>query len=61
MEGKYWKRRIETVVAEYKKWRGFFMDKVFVVLLGFFATSMVIQVQIFIFSGGLRQLNFFLF
>lgn len=27
MEGKYWKRRIETVVAEYKKWRAFFMDK----------------------------------
>jgi len=28
MEGKYWKRRIETVVAEYKKWRAFFMEKV---------------------------------
>ncbi|CAK8692937.1 unnamed protein product [Clavelina lepadiformis] len=27
MEGKYWKRRIETVVAEYKKWRAFFMNK----------------------------------
>ncbi|XP_078491560.1 transcription factor protein isoform X4 [Ciona intestinalis] len=27
MEGKYWKRRIETVVAEYKKWRAFFMEK----------------------------------
>ena len=27
MEGKYWKRRIETVVAEYKKWRAFFMQK----------------------------------
>nr|CAB3263871.1 Mlx [Phallusia mammillata] len=27
MEGKYWKRRIETVVAEYKKWRAYFMER----------------------------------
>jgi len=27
LEGKYWKRRIETVVAEYKKWRSFFLDR----------------------------------
>jgi len=28
LEGKYWKRRIETVVAEYKKWRAFYVTKV---------------------------------
>jgi len=26
LEGKYWKRRIETVVAEYKKWRAFYTE-----------------------------------
>ena len=39
MEGKYWKRRIETVVAEYKKWRGFFMEKVCLYALERFKTS----------------------
>lgn len=27
LEGKYWKRRLETVCAEYKKWRLFYKDK----------------------------------
>jgi hypothetical protein len=27
MEGKYWKRRLQTVTAEYQKWRGYFKEK----------------------------------
>jgi len=26
LEGKYWKRRLESVTAEYKKWRRFYME-----------------------------------
>ena len=26
LEGKYWKRRLATVTAEYKKWRIFFKN-----------------------------------
>jgi hypothetical protein len=28
LEGKYWKRRLATVTAEYKKWRIFFKNKI---------------------------------
>ena len=27
LEGKYWKRRMESVTAEYKKWRLFYKKK----------------------------------
>ena len=27
LEGKYWKRRLESVTAEYKRWRTFFKEK----------------------------------
>ncbi len=27
LEGKYWKRRLESVTSEYKKWRLFFRDR----------------------------------
>ena len=27
LEGKYWKRRLDTVTAEYKKWRKFFKSR----------------------------------
>ncbi|XP_064620049.1 carbohydrate-responsive element-binding protein-like isoform X2 [Lineus longissimus] len=27
MEGKYWKRRLQTVTAEYQKWRGYFKNQ----------------------------------
>ena len=27
LEGKYWKRRLESVTAEYKKWRMFWRDR----------------------------------
>jgi len=27
LEGKYWKRRLESVTAEYKKWRRFYMER----------------------------------
>jgi len=26
LEGKYWKRRLESVTVEYKKWRRFYME-----------------------------------
>jgi len=26
LEGNYWKRRLESVTSEYKKWRRFFID-----------------------------------
>ena len=28
MEGKYWKRKLSTVAAEYKKWRLFYRNKI---------------------------------
>ena len=27
LEGKYWKRRLDSVTAEYKKWRRFYMER----------------------------------
>ena len=27
LEGKYWKRRLDTVTATYKKWRKYFKDR----------------------------------
>ena len=27
LAGKYWKRRLESVTAEYKKWRRFYMER----------------------------------
>lgn len=29
MEGKYWKRKLEAVTAEYKKWRMFYKNQSF--------------------------------
>jgi MAX-like protein X len=26
LEGKYWKRRLQSVISEYRKWRKFFKD-----------------------------------
>jgi hypothetical protein len=28
LEGKYWKRKLATVTAEYKKWRMFYKNKI---------------------------------
>lgn len=28
LEGKYWKRQLDTVTAEYKKWRRYFKDRI---------------------------------
>lgn len=28
MEGKYWKRQLDTVTAEYKKWRRYFKERI---------------------------------
>lgn len=28
MEGKYWKRKLSTVAAEYKKWRLFYRNRI---------------------------------
>ena len=28
LEGKYWKRRLATVTAEYKKWRIFYKNQI---------------------------------
>ena len=28
LEGKYWKRRLDTVTKEYKKWRRFYRDRI---------------------------------
>lgn len=56
MEGKYWKRRIETVVEEYKRWRAFFMEKVQIIAI-IVVTDQIENFEAFFISFTFSQLR----